>query len=117
MRQSTRKLKRSFAIASLLAAATGAAACSGGDDGGPAAIAPIEQAEEGIEAAEQASGLACDADRRTLEVAVEAYTMMKGGAPVNEAVLVTDQFLREESALFDIAADGSVVAAAGSACA
>jgi hypothetical protein len=60
---------------------------------------------------------ACQTDRRTLEVAAEAWLAMSGGtAAPTEAQLVADEYLRTESPTYDII-DGVVVAVAGGGCA
>jgi hypothetical protein len=64
---------------------------------------------------DQASAMTCDADFKTLTIAVEAFTAMEGRAPLHEDELVGN-FLREPSVVFDISPDGLVVPAAGSPC-
>jgi general secretion pathway protein G len=62
---------------------------------------------------------ACEADRQTLEVAVEAYFAQYGtaaGSP-SEANLVTAGFLRSESDLYNVGAGGAVTPVAGGDCA
>ena len=76
-------------------------------------------ADQAIGAADSipaASAEACAVERRTLEVATEAYVLMEGTAPQSEAQLVTDQYLNAESMLFDVTADGTIVPAPGSGC-
>jgi len=63
----------------------------------------------------EADAAACAADRQTLELAVETYQALNGMAPADQAVLVTDQLLKEPSPRFDVA-DGVVVPSAGSPC-
>ena len=63
-----------------------------------------------------ASAEACAVERRTLEVAAEAYVLMEGTAPQSEAQLMTDQYLISESPFFDVTADGTIVPAPGSGC-
>jgi len=61
---------------------------------------------------------ACDADSKTLEVAVETY-YANGGAPgsATEAGLVTAGLLRSESSTYDVGTDGvSVTATTGGDC-
>jgi hypothetical protein len=96
-------VKRAAAI--VVAAAATLAAC-GGDDGGGA----IEEnvVRPGITAMEQASALACDGDRQTLQTAIESYTLLEGDPPPDESALVAGQYLREESELYDVV-DGQVV--------
>ena len=83
---------------------------------------PIEQAiepvvtniEQGIGAIDQSRVLACDADRTTLEAAIEAYSTLEGEPPANEAALVGD-WIREESGLYDVE-NGVVVPVPESGC-
>jgi hypothetical protein len=87
------------------------AGCGGGDTtAGPAVVV-----RPGITAMAQAQPLACGTDRGVLEQALDAYTMLEGGPPADEAALVPD-YLREPSDLFDVTPDGAVVPAAGSPC-
>lgn len=52
---------------------------------------------------------ACDSDRKSLEVAVEAYFAQYGGTAIpSEAQLVTAGFLRSQSDLYNVNADGSL---------
>ena len=88
-----------------------AAGCGGGDTtAGPAVIV-----RPGITAMAQAQPLACGTDRGVLEQALDAYTMLEGHAPADEASLVPD-YLREPSALFDVTPTGAVVPAPDSPC-
>ena len=75
---------------------------------------PIEQVQQGIESIENAGTQACELERATLEAVIETYTALTGVAPT-EVQLVPD-YLREESALFDLSADGTLTPAAGSIC-
>lgn len=54
----------------------------------------------------------CSADKKTLEVAVEAYWAQNGGNPANEAALVTAKLLTAASTNYDVA-DGVISAQAG----
>jgi hypothetical protein len=58
--------------------------------------------------------LACSADARTLQAAIDTYTLLNGGPPASEAELVPDQ-LRSESPHYDVV-DGEIVPAPGSPC-
>ena len=73
------------------------------------------EARTGTRAINNASGLACNQARRTLEQAVENYTILKGEAPVNEAALVPD-YLLMQTPLMDIDATGAVVPQLGGGC-
>ncbi len=75
---------------------------------------PVTQVSAGIEQIEVASGAACDAERRTLETAVEAFELLEGAPPADEAAMVPD-WLREPSELFDVI-DGEIVPGDGSPC-
>jgi len=65
--------------------------------------------EPGITAIEQASELACSGDAATLRAAIEAYELLEGAPPADEAALVATEYVREESDLWDIK-DGQLVA-------
>lgn len=54
-------------------------------------------------------------ERQEIELAVSSYEILKGSLPATEADLVPD-FLRTQSALFDITPTGEVVAVPGSGC-
>ncbi|MCB0998843.1 MAG: hypothetical protein KDB40_06045 [Acidimicrobiales bacterium] len=71
---------------------------------------------DGLTAVPVANGLACDTDRRTFELALEAFTAMTGAPPVVEADLVTQGFLRSEVVSYDLDPTGAIVPAAGSNC-
>jgi inosine-uridine nucleoside N-ribohydrolase len=66
---------------------------------------------------QQSNAAVCDVERKTLEIALEAYYAMNGSYPVAESDLVTSGLLREESVGLDIAPDGVIVPAAGAGCA
>lgn len=62
---------------------------------------------------------ACESDRRVMEVAVETWfadETLETSGTLSEAALVDAQLLRDESILYDVLADGTVVAAEGEAC-
>jgi len=54
----------------------------------------------------------CDADRKTLEVAVEAYNAQYGVYPNDEALL-TPSYMRTASSNYDVAGGGAINAQAG----
>jgi hypothetical protein len=81
------------------------AGCSGSDG----AIAD-NVIEPGITAIDNAKLLTCDQDLRTLGAAIQAYSMLEGAPPADEAALVSGRYLREESESWDVV-DGQVVAA------
>jgi hypothetical protein len=92
---------------SVVLAATGCLALSG---------CPSKTVQEGAASADAGNSAQCFADRKEVEAALEAYTMLERKPPVNEAALVPD-YLLAESQLMDIDANGNVVAAPGSGCA
>lgn len=94
-------------IATALLAATGCLALSG---------CPAKEAKEGLQAADQATSVQCVTERDMLAQQVEAYTILEGAPPVNEAAMVPN-YLRTESIYFDLDAAGNIVAAPGSGCA
>ncbi len=62
---------------------------------------------------------ACASDKRVLEVAVETWfadESLPTSGVLSEQALVNADLLRSPSTLFDVQADGSVVATANSAC-
>ena len=76
---------------------------------------PVEViVKPGITAIEQSSALACDADRMTLETAIETFTLLNAAPPTAESDLVPD-WLSSESALYDLV-DGQIVPAPDSGC-
>ncbi|MDO8403140.1 MAG: hypothetical protein Q7T27_06555 [Pseudomonas sp.] len=62
-----------------------------------------------------ANNVACANERLEVQLAVDSFTILRSHVPT-ELELVPD-FLRTESALFDIAVDGTVVPAPASPCA
>lgn len=64
----------------------------------------------------RAATASCIADRDTLELAVEAYSLLNGVAPTSQDALVAAQILREPSTRYDVNSDGDIVPASGSAC-
>lgn len=64
----------------------------------------------------EADSAACDADRRTVEVAVEAYTALNGEPPAGEDDLVAQQLLGEASTMFDLDDTAAIVPAPGGPC-
>ncbi len=62
-----------------------------------------------------ANAVACLTERNNVQLAVDSYTLLEGAPPAAEAQLVPD-YLRVESALFDIAVDGTVIPAPGAGC-
>jgi hypothetical protein len=93
-------------IAAVALASLALAACGGKDGGGAIEDNLIRP---GITAMEQASVLACNGDLATLQAAIEAYSLLEGSPPVDEAALVASQFMRSESELFDVV-DGQIIA-------
>ena len=94
-------------LATALLTAAGSLALSG---------CPAKDAKEGLETVEQATSVQCVTERSMMLQQVEAYTILEGMAPVNEAAMVPN-YLRAESIYFDLDAAGNVVAAPGSGCA
>ena len=93
-------------IATALLVATGCLSLSG---------CPAKEAKDGLKSIDQATGVQCVTERDMMEKAVEAYTLLTGASPVNEAAMVPD-YLRAESIYMDLDAAGNVVAAPGSGC-
>jgi prepilin-type N-terminal cleavage/methylation domain-containing protein len=62
---------------------------------------------------------ACESDRRVMEVAVETWfadESLATSGTLTEAALVDAQLLRDESTLFDVQSDGTVVPVENGAC-
>ena len=55
---------------------------------------------------------ACDADRKTLEVAVEAYNAQYGVYP-NSETLLTPSYMRTASSNYDVTSGGTISAQSG----
>jgi len=81
----------------------------------PASACRPVDAETGTNAINQATELQCNDARRTLQQAIDNYEILEGHLPRNEAALVPG-YLVMQSALMNIDADGTVVAAPGSGC-
>jgi hypothetical protein len=77
----------------------------------------FERSEKGVEAVSSAESVECATDRRILTVAVETYVTIVGQLPANEDALVNEQILRKASEAYDLADDGSVIAAPNGPCA
>ena len=77
---------------------------------------PATQARQAKDDVDSGNAAACVQERSTIEKAVEAYTLLKPDLPVTEAAMIAAGFIREESKLMDITADGTVVAAPGTVC-
>jgi hypothetical protein len=77
----------------------------GGDDGG--GVIEDNLIRPGITAMNQASDLACNADRAALTMALETYEIVKGDPAVDQAALVEAGFLREPSTLHEVV-DGQI---------
>jgi hypothetical protein len=78
---------------------------------------PAQKAKEAKNDVDSGNAAACAQEHSTIEMAVEAYTMLTPDAPVTEAAMVAGGFLRAESVLMDIGPGGTVVAAPGTVCA
>lgn len=92
----------------------GAAGAQTGDDVVPAAAATTTPpsttgSPTGVPAE-------CEVDRRTLEVAIEAYFAQNGAYPASETDLTDARMIRAEFDTYDVGADGSIVRVAAVAC-
>ncbi|MFN6121571.1 MAG: hypothetical protein ACK5CE_18330 [Actinomycetes bacterium] len=92
------------------------ASCAAGEEIEETVGSVAEQVDEGLTAVPVANGVACDTDRQTFQLAIEAFTAMTGAPPAAEADLVTQGLLREESARYDLDPAGAIVPAPGSGC-
>lgn len=86
--------------------------------GGPCEGVDLSDASDPVAAGDPTNPTAedCARDQRILEVAIEAYFAQSGDPLPTETDLVTSEMLRQESALHDVAADGTVVVAPGGGC-
>ena len=65
---------------------------------------------------DQGQTSACNADKKTLQTATEAYFAQKGGTVVSEQALVDAKLMVDLSTNFDVSAAGVVSAYAGGKC-
>ena len=77
---------------------------------------PSPTVREGGANISNATSVQCTSERDMMRQEVEAYTLLTGAPPINEAALVPD-YLRSESVYMDLDAAGNIVAAPGSGCA
>lgn len=81
------------------------------------AVGSISDAVEVVaEAPAQANAAACDIDRQTVGIAVDAFYATTGADPTSEQDLVDAGILQDLLVGWDLAADGSIVPAPGGAC-
>ena len=130
---STRAIATLVLVASSLLAACGSSggadtgAQSADVDGTVVAVGGAPLPSEGVgsigDAVEVAAGApadagvaACAVDRQTLELATEAYELLKGAAATSQQDLLDAQMILEPSPRFVIDADGAVTPAPDSPC-
>jgi hypothetical protein len=75
-----------------------------GDGGGPIEDNLIRP---GITAMDQASVLACNADKAALTMALETYEIMQGDPAADQTALIEAGYLREPSTLYEVV-DGQI---------
>ena len=83
----------------------GAVVACGGDDGG--GVIEDNLIRPGITAMNQASDLACNADRAALTMALETFEIMQGDPATDQAALIGAGYLREPSTLHEVV-DGQI---------
>ena len=66
---------------------------------------------------DQGQTSACNADKKTLQTAVEAYFAQEGGTAVSEQALVDTGLMVDLSTNYDVASNGAVTAYASGDCA
>jgi hypothetical protein len=93
-----------------------ASACAAGDAIEETVATVADNVEQAVAAVPAAAAVQCDAELKTMQVALEAFTIMTGGAPVIEADLVTQGFLRAESEVYDLDPTGAIIPTPGSIC-
>jgi hypothetical protein len=91
--------------------AVGAAPLPGDDVGSLADAVDVAAGAPG-----DATDAACTVDRRTLELAVEAYQLLNNALATTQQELLDAQMIRELSVRFDISPGGAVVPAPASTC-
>ena len=84
--------------------------------GSTTACNPAHVAKQAKNDVDSGNSAACVLERAQIQQAIEAFTVMNPDQTVTEALMVTDGFIHEESALMDIGPNGTVVAAPGSVC-
>jgi len=125
-------------IALLIAVTAAVAACGSSSDSDPGAssatvdgtvvavgAAPLpgdavgsisDAVEVAAGAPAQANAAACDIERQTIGLAVDAFYATTGADPTSEQDLVDAGILQDVMVGWDLAADGSIVPAPGGAC-
>ncbi len=76
----------------------------GGDGGG---VIEDNLIRPGITAMNQASDLACNADKAALTMALETYGIMEGAPAIDQTALIEAGYLREASTLYEVV-DGQI---------
>jgi hypothetical protein len=76
---------------------------------------PSKTVQEGAKAVPKATQAQCQVERDIMQKAVEAYTLLKGQPPKDEASMVPD-WLIDQSAYYDLDAKGNVVPHPGTGC-
>ncbi len=78
----------------------------------PTTSAPDEQAGSDQAGSDQAAAMIdelCSSDRRNLRVAIEAFRAEFDDPPTSERELVASGYIREQSNVYDVRVDGSIV--------
>ncbi len=78
---------------------------------------PAQRAKDAQVEIASGNAAACTQERATIEQAVQTYAFLNPDTPISEAAMVADGFIVAESVLMDLADDGTVVPAPGTACA
>ncbi len=83
----------------------GAVALSACSDGG--GVIEDNVIQPGVTAMNQATDLACSADRAALTSALETYEIMQGEPAIDQTALIQAGYLREASSLYQVV-DGQI---------
>ena len=78
---------------------------------------PAERANEAKVDVDNGSAAACREERAAIEKMVESFMLLEPDLPVTEAAMFAAGYLRQQSVLMDVQADGTVVPAPGTVCA
>jgi len=111
--------RRFVPVAIALVALSAACGTSGdGSDTGPDdAVGSLGDAVEVAAGAPAAAGAqACDLELQMLQTAADTFFALTGSLPTTEQELVDEGLLREPSELFDLTADGELVAVPAGPC-
>lgn len=100
----TTPVTRSIRLTLICVLSVAAWSACGGDGGG---VIEDNLIRPGITAMNQASDLACNADRAALTKALETYEIMEGAPAIDQGALIEAGYLREASTMHEVV-DGQI---------